>query len=108
MNATGGGVPTPPSPDWGRILDAALGPQPVEAAGDAELRAGADIALEHLAVIAHLLDDARHPVLGQPELLAVSAFGPDQPLDLGLLRLQGVVDGLARHAQLLGIEHGKL
>ena len=60
------------SPDRRRVLDAALGPEPVEAAADAELGAGADIALEHLAVVADVLDDAHDPVLGQAELLADS------------------------------------
>src|SRR6267142_6822392 len=51
-----------------RVLDTPLGPQPVETAADAELRAWPDVAIEALAVVADLLDDAHHPVLGQAEL----------------------------------------
>src|SRR6266853_4778755 len=99
MTATGAGVSAAPSPDRRRILDAALGPQPVETARDAELRSGPDIAVEHFAVIADMLDDAHDPVLGQAELLAVSAFGSQHPLDLRLRRLHGFIDRLRRHAQ---------
>src|ERR1700688_4465930 len=101
MKAVGGGAWVAPLPDGRRILDAALGPQPVEAAADAELRAGPYIALEHLAVIADLLDDAHDPVLGQAQLLAINAFGSQQPLDLRLRRLHGFIDRLRRYAQLL-------
>src|ERR1700681_225404 len=103
MTATGGGVSTAPLPDRRRILNAALGPQPVEAAADAELRAGPHIAIEHLAVIADVLDDAHDPVLGQPELLAVNPFGSEEPFDLRLRRLHAFVHRLRGYAQLLGI-----
>src|ERR1700692_3439810 len=108
MTATDGGASAPSLPDRRRILDAALGPEPVEAAADAELRPGPHVAIEHFAVIADLLDDAHDPVLGQAELLAVGALGPQHPLDLRLRRLHGFIDGLRRYAQLLGIEHGEL
>src|SRR4249920_1512864 len=87
------------SADRRRVLDAALGPQPVETATDAELRAGPDITVETLAVIAHLLDDAHHPVLGQAELLAIGAFGADEPPDLRLVRFERLIDILRRHAE---------
>src|SRR5262245_59834252 len=74
------------SPDRRRVLNAALGPQPVDAAADAEARAGPDIAVEALTVIADMLDDAHRPILGQPELLAEIALGPDQTSDLGHVR----------------------
>ena len=69
------------SADRRRVLDAALGPQLVQAALDLERRALPDVAFEHLAVIADMLDDADGPVLGQAELLAVIAFGADEALD---------------------------
>src|SRR5438270_3407179 len=74
------------SPDRRRVLNATLGPQPVDAAADAKPRAGADIALEDFTIVADMLDDAHHPVLGQPELLAEIALSPDQPLDLRHVR----------------------
>src|SRR5262245_48033695 len=73
-------------PDRRRILDAALGPQPVDAAADAELRPRPHVAVEHLAVIADLLDDAHRPILGQAELLAEIAFDAKEPPDLRLIR----------------------
>src|SRR5262245_36673684 len=73
------------SPDRRRVLDAALGPQPIDAAADAELRPGAHVAFEHLAVIPDLLDDAHRPVLGQTELLAEIAFDAQETSDLRLI-----------------------
>src|SRR5258708_33518852 len=63
------------SADRRRVLDAALVPEVVEAAGDAELGAGADIAIERLAVVADRLHDPRYPILGQAELFAKIAVG---------------------------------
>src|SRR6516165_9622848 len=94
------------SSDRRRVLDAALGPEPVDAAADAELRACSHIALEYFAVIADLLDDAHHPVLGQTELLAEIALDAQQAPDLGLIRFECFVDGLGGYAELLGIEYG--
>src|SRR5262249_35821663 len=96
------------SADRRRILDAALGPQVVEPAGEAELGARADVALEHFAVIAYRLDDAHHPVLGQAELLAQIAFGADQPPDVRLVRLERLIEGFRRDAEFLGIDHGEV
>src|SRR5262245_29092515 len=62
-------TPTVSSPHRRRILNAALGPEPIDAATDAELGTHSHIALEHLTVIADLFDNADHPVLGQAELL---------------------------------------
>src|SRR5262249_57259224 len=62
------------SPHRWRVLDAALGPEPVDAAADAELRARSHVALEHFAIVADLLDDAHRPVLGQTELFAEIAL----------------------------------
>src|SRR5262249_31594601 len=88
-----------------RVLDAALGPEPVDAAADAELRARSYIALEYFAVVADLLDDAHHPVLGQAKLLAEIALDAQEAPDLGLVRLQCFVDVLGGYAELLGIDH---
>ena len=74
------------SPDRRRVLDAALGPEPVEPAGDAELGGGPDIALEHLAVVADVPDDADHPILGQPDLLAIVPSTPS------MRRISGCLD----------------
>src|SRR5262245_64243290 len=94
------------SPHRWRVLDAALGPEPVDAAADAELRARSHVALEYFAIVADLLDDAHHPVLAQTELLAEIALDAQEPPDLGLVRLQCFVDVLGGNAELLGIAHG--
>src|SRR5262245_10183448 len=67
----------PVSPDRRRVLNATLGPQPVDAAADAEPRAAPNIALEDLTVIADMLDDTHCPVLGQTELLTEIALRSD-------------------------------
>src|SRR5215475_8158740 len=70
------------SPDRRRVLDAALGPEPVDAAGDAKPRAAAHIALEHLGVVADVADNAHHPILGQAELLTEVALDAHDSPDL--------------------------
>src|SRR5262245_52061826 len=108
MTATLGGPAAPCSADRRRILDAALGPEPVEASANAQLGAGADIAFERLTVVADVLDDAHEPVLGEPELFAVIALDADQPPDFRQVRLERFVDGLRRHAELLRIDHAEV
>src|SRR5438270_9855688 len=68
------------------VHDAALGPQRVEAAGDLERRALADVALERLAVVTDVLDDAVDPVLGQAELLAERVLHAEQAADFRVVR----------------------
>src|SRR5690606_30192354 len=67
------------------VLQAALGPQRVDAAGDLERAARADIALEDLAVIAGRLDDLDHPVVVEAEIGADLGFGlgAEQAADVG-------------------------
>src|SRR5215469_1143482 len=79
-------------PDRRRVLDAAFGPQRVEAALDLERRALSDVALEHLAVVAHVFDDAHRPVFGQPELFAVIAFGAHELLDIRIVGPERLAD----------------
>jgi len=62
---------------------------------------GADIAVKHLAIVADGPDRIRRPGAGEAERLAELAFGPDQPLDRRLLRLQRVVDRLRADDELL-------
>src|SRR3954447_7601140 len=95
------------SPHRRCVLDTALGPEPVDAAADAELRARSHITFEHFAVIADLLDDADNPVLAQAQLLAEVALDAQQTPDLGLVGLHRLVDILGGNAEFLGIEHGK-
>src|SRR5262245_57615232 len=90
------------------VLDAALGPEPVDAATDAELGARAHIAVEHFTIIADLLDDANHPILGQPELLAEITLDAQQPPDLRLVRLRRLVDVSGGYAEFLGVDHDKV
>src|SRR3954454_22872987 len=95
------------SPHGRCVLDSALGPEPVDATADAELRARSHITFKHFAVIADLLDDADDPVLAQAQLLAEVALDTQQPPDLGLVGLQRLIDVLGGDAELLGIEHGE-
>src|SRR5215467_4476679 len=67
-----------------RVHDAALGPQRVQAARDLERRVLSDVALEHLAVVPDMLDDAVDPVLGEAELLAERVLRPEQAADVGI------------------------
>src|SRR5215813_1575806 len=94
------------SPHRRRVLDAALGPEPVNAAADAELRTRSHVAFEHFAVVADLPDDAHHPILGQAELLAEITLDAQEAPDLGLVRFERFVDVLGGYPELLGIEHG--
>src|ERR1700721_4201096 len=79
------------SPDRRRVLDAAGVPELIESARNPELRSAADIALIDFAVIADMPDDARGPVLGQAEVLAIGAFGSDHAHHVRLLRFQRLV-----------------
>src|SRR3954452_18108479 len=90
------------SADRRRVLEATFGPQRVEAARDLQRRALPDVLLEDLAVISDMLDDPVAPVLGQPELLAVIAFGPEQALHIRIGGFHLLVDIRLGHAQLLG------
>src|SRR3978361_707412 len=94
-----------PSPDRRCVLYAAGVPELVQATWNLQLGFGADIALVDFAVIADMADDARGPVLGETELLAVIAFGADQPHHVGLLRLQRLVAVLGGDTELLGVDH---
>src|SRR5579872_6086358 len=96
---------TRPLPDRRGVLDAAGAPELVEPARNVQLRSAADIALVDFAVIADMPDDADGPILGQPEILAVGAFGADQTHHVRLLRFQRLVDVLRVDAELLGVDH---
>src|SRR6476660_5731072 len=90
------------------VLQAALGPQSVETAHDLQRRALADVALENLAVIADVLDDAIDPVVGEPERLAILTFGAEHPPGLRIVGLQFLVDIGLGHAEFLGVDHGEM
>src|SRR5512147_1494016 len=74
------------SADRRRVLDSALVPEVVQAAGNLQLRAGADIAVKGLAVIADGLDDPVEPVLGEAELFAEIAVGAESAFQIRLVR----------------------
>src|SRR5439155_4607854 len=96
------------SADRRRVLNAALVPELIEAAGNSELGAGTDVAIERFAVIADRLDDADHPILGQAELLTEIAVGAEHPLELRLVRrFRQVIDVLLGDAKFFGIDHRK-
>src|SRR5690606_2829745 len=56
------------SADRHGVLDAALGPELVHAAGDLQRAALADVPLEYLAVIADALEDVDDPFLVEAEI----------------------------------------
>src|SRR5580658_4923205 len=70
------------------VLQAALGPQRVEAARYLERRTLADIALESVAVIADSLDDAISPIVAEPERRAKLALDTEKPADFRIGGLQ--------------------
>src|SRR5580700_2168042 len=96
---------TQPSANGQAVLQAALGPQRVEAARDLQRRALADIALKAFAVIALGLDDAIGPVVGQPERFTELAFEAEEAADFRIGRVLLVVDVVFVDAKLLGVEH---
>src|ERR1041385_8939117 len=71
-----------PLTDRRRVLDAVLGPQRVDAAGDLQLRTSADIALEDLVVIAEMVDHIISPVVAEAEALAELAIDAEQAADV--------------------------
>src|SRR5690349_20976633 len=92
--------------DRRRVHQAALRPQVVDAARQADRCLGAQVALEALAVVAHLLDDAVGPLLVEPEQLAGVFRDAEEALHARVLvgRLVLVDVGL-REPFLLGLEH---
>src|SRR3954454_23877281 len=93
------------SADRRGVLQATLGPQPVEPARDLERRPLPDVLLEYLAVISDVLDDPVAPVLGEAELLAIVTFGAKQALHVGIGGFHLLIDVRFGHAQLLGGHH---
>ncbi len=87
-------------------MQATLGPESVLAALDLQARAFADVLLEDLAVVAHVLDDTHSPVVGQADGLTELALGAEQAFDLRVLGGLHLLDVGLGDAELLGIEHG--
>src|SRR5689334_10543817 len=87
-------------PDRRGVLDAALVPEVVEASGDLERRVRAHVALVDLTIVASALDDLHRPDVVEADGLAELTFGAEQALDVGVGRLQHLVDVGAGHAQL--------
>src|SRR5262249_6753108 len=78
-------------PDGWGVLQAALGPQPVEPALDLEQRAHADIALVAFAVVPDLLDDVVDPLLVDSQRLAHPGGNAEDALDCRIVAFQHVV-----------------
>src|ERR1700709_1150037 len=95
------------SADRRRVLNSALVPELIEAAGNAELRTSADVAVESFAIIADRLHDPGHPILGDTELFAEIAVGAEYPLELRLVRFGHLIDILLGNPEFLGADHGK-
>src|SRR5262249_42555459 len=96
-----------PSADRRRVHDAALVPERIEASLQAQWRLRPKIALEHIAVIAHLLHDLIGPIGLEAEQLAhiVLLFYTEQAAYAGVRRALHLVDiGLA-DAVLLRFDH---
>src|SRR5512138_2919447 len=64
------------------VDDAAVLVLRVEAALEADRRAGADELLEDLAVVADLLDDVVGPLVVEPQHLAHVPLGAEEPVDV--------------------------
>src|SRR5579872_1175147 len=80
------------SADWRRVLNSTLVPKRIEPPGDRQRRAGAHIAIEGFAVISDDLDDPYDPILGQAQLLAEIAVGPENAFHLRLVGFHHLVD----------------
>src|SRR4029450_10535132 len=76
------------------VLQAALGPELVQATVDLEQGVLADIAVEALAVVTDLLDDVVDPLLVDAERLAHARRDTEDALDGGILALQHLIDVL--------------
>src|SRR5687767_13021909 len=76
--------------DWRGIHQAALVPQPVQPALEAERL---QVGVEALAVVAHLLDDVVGPLVVDAEHLADVAGGADEALDVRIGAGGLLVDG---------------
>ena len=63
-------------------------PQRVDATGDFQLAGLAEIAFEHLAIIADLGDDVVGESGVEPDLLAIVALDAEEPPDCRVLRFQ--------------------
>src|SRR5580704_15286977 len=88
--------------------EAAIAPQPVEAARQAERGRLPHIALIDLAVIPDLLDDLIGPIGLEAELLAEIVADAQEALDLGIRRGGAhLVDIRGADAELLGGDHGR-
>src|SRR4051812_38329274 len=94
------------SADRRGVLQAALGPQRVQATLDLERAAHADVAVEALAVVTDLLDDVVDPLLVDAERLAHARRRAEDALDGGIVALQHLVDVLGRDAVFLRLDHG--
>src|SRR5215218_7858164 len=75
----------PALPDRRGVLEAALGPQLVQAAVDLEGRLRAEVAVEALAVVTDLLDDGVDPLLVDPQGLAHAWCHAKDALDGGVV-----------------------
>src|SRR6185369_10181792 len=92
--------------DRRRVHQAALGPEVDDAARQPDRRLRPEVALEALAVVADLLDDAIRPLLVEAEELAGVFRDAEEALYRGILaaRLLRVDVGL-RESVLLGFKH---
>src|ERR1700679_3880257 len=97
-----------PLPDRRRILQAAVAPELVQAARNAERRFHPEVALEYFAVIAARLHRIDRPGRRESELFAEVAIGADEALHVRLLRLQRAVDRGGTDAELLGVDQRKI
>src|SRR5215203_6755810 len=104
--AVPGAVGSPLLSDRDAVLQAALRPERINAALDLQRRALADVALENLAVVADVLDDAHGPIVRQTDRLSELALGSDEALDLGIIRLRLLVVVRLRQAEFLGVNKG--
>src|SRR5689334_8788278 len=92
--------------DRRRVHQAAFGPEVVDAARQPDRRLRPEVALEALAVVADLLDDAVRPLLVETEELPGVLGDAEETLDVGILGARLLrIDVALRQAVLLGLEH---
>src|SRR5690554_1009554 len=96
------------SADRRRVMQTALRPKGIHAALDLERRVRPDIPVENLAVIADRLDDMNHPVFGEADVLAKGSVQAEKTADIGIVRIQHLVDIVPGNTQLLGIEQPEM
>src|SRR5262245_59868940 len=90
------------SPQWRHVQDAAVLPQPVDAAFNAKRR---DVAFDAFRVVADLLDDPVGPRRVETEHLAEAVTRADEPAHVRVVAVERPFDRHRSQPELLGVDH---